>query len=111
MNDAKNSWANNYKFTIGGILFGVMFPIIVTIMEITNNGYAFSLRSVFEVQSVNSILWMIDCSPFVLGFFAYQIDKRQQMLIDQNENLELLVADRSKEINRQKLFYPSDKNH
>jgi diguanylate cyclase (GGDEF)-like protein/PAS domain S-box-containing protein len=66
---------------------------------------------------------MIDCSPFVLGFFAYQIDKRQQMLIDQNENLELLVADRSKEINRQKLFYQAlmqnipiavvtlDKNH
>lgn len=119
MNDAKKSWANKYKFTIGG----VMFPIIATIIEIFNHGYDFSLRSVFEFQSVNSILWMIDCSPFVLGFFAYQIDKRQEMLVDQNENLEMLVADRSKEINRQKLFYEAlmqnipiavvtlDKNH
>ena len=53
MGDVKKSWAIKYKFTIGGILFGAMFPVIATIIEIFNNGYDFSLEINHRVVSVN----------------------------------------------------------
>ena len=88
---------NKFKYTIRGVRFGVIFPVIATVLEIYNHALDISWQSVLQLQRESTLLWIIDSAPVILGFFAYQIDKRQNMLISQNENLEELVSARSRE--------------
>ena len=93
------------KYTVAGLVFGIIFPFISTSIEIIEHDLLFNFSTFLSVQQQNPLLWIIDTAPLVLGVFAYQIGIRQQRLFSQTDHLEDLVKDRSDEILRQKLFY------
>jgi len=93
------------KYTIAGVAFGIIFPYLSTIIEIVDQHLSFNFSSFLLVQKENPLLWVIDTALLVLGYFGYQVGIRQQKLLDQADHLENLVAERSDEILRQKLFY------
>ncbi|MCD6576940.1 MAG: GGDEF domain-containing protein [Anaerolineaceae bacterium] len=93
------------KYTIVSVIFGSIFPLLSTSIDIIEHGYPFNLPSFFSAQKQNPLLWIIDTAILVLGFFGYQAGIRQQKLSDQADHLEELVNERSEEILRQKLFY------
>ena len=57
------------KYALIGALFGLAFPIVATIVRISNSDLPFQLTSVVYVQSTDSLLWIIDTAPLFLGFF------------------------------------------
>jgi len=93
------------KFTIAGVIFGIIFPFLSTSIEIINQNLPFNFPSFLLMHQQNPLLWIIDTALLVLGFFGYQIGIRQQKLLDQASHLEDMVTERSDEILRQKLFY------
>jgi GAF domain-containing protein len=65
------------KYALIGTSFGVLFPIIATIIRITGSNLPFDLSSAFLVQSIDPLLWIIDSAPFFLGLFAAAAGRRQ----------------------------------
>jgi signal transduction histidine kinase len=51
------------KWTIGGIVFGTLFPLIGWWLA----GAGFSLGGVAAAHAAQSVLWIVDLAPFVLG--------------------------------------------
>jgi len=93
------------KYTLLGFIFGLLFPLYSSFIELKSNGYPFSFSSFLFVQRSNPLLWVIDTAPIFLGIFAWFAGARQQELENQASRLEDLVESRSMEVIRQKLFY------
>jgi GAF domain-containing protein len=75
------------RYALVGILFGLMFPIIATLIRILDSGLPFNLSSIADVQAKDPLLWIIDTAPLFLGLFAAFAGRRQDRL--QNLNSEL----------------------
>lgn len=65
------------KYTFIGFCFGIFFPFVSTILVCALEGI-----SILEAQiySKNYLLWIIDTAPFVLGFAAFLLGKKQESL-------------------------------
>ncbi len=63
-----NSYANIY--TLYGVAFGLLFPVISTILECVTTGTSISLQNLIQVNLGNPLLWVIDSAPVWLGLFA-----------------------------------------
>lgn len=100
----KNNDGLTFKYSLFGFFFGLIFPILATINEITTHQLDLSWTTITAIHN-NVLLLIIDASPFFLGLFAYYAGDRQSKLVAQAEHLEDLVTQRSREIIRQKLFY------
>jgi diguanylate cyclase (GGDEF)-like protein/PAS domain S-box-containing protein len=119
----KKTLSPRVTYTVLGILFGLLFPLFSSFMDLNIQGYSLTLFSILQVQKSNPLLWVIDTAPLFLGIFAWFAGIRQQKLQDQSNQLEDLVESRSLEVIRQKLFYEAlvennpiavvtlDKNH
>ena len=88
-----------------GVLFGLLFPLYSSFIELRSLGYPLSLNSILQVQRSNPLLWVIDTAPLFLGIFAWFAGIRKEKLEDQTNHLDDLVESRSLEVVRQKLFY------
>ena len=58
------------KYSLYGILFGFIFPILATSIDIVNLNLKFSWISAVFVQKNHPIHYIIDTAPFFLGLFA-----------------------------------------
>lgn len=76
-----NSQRTSFKYTIFGIFFGLLFPILGTLIY----AYDHNITLVQAQQSGSKLLWIINSAPLFLGLFARFIGIRQ-------EELELLEA-------------------
>ena len=76
------------KYTLAGALFGLMFPVVATLIRIANLNLPYELSSVVTVQSSDSLLWIIDTAPVFLGLFAFLAGQRQDHLQSLNSELE-----------------------
>ncbi len=63
-----NSYANIY--TLYGVMFGLLFPVISTFLECANNSTSITLQNLIQVNLGNPLLWVIDSAPIWLGLFA-----------------------------------------
>ena len=93
------------KFTIAGVLFGLIFPILSTLIELIEFNQPFSFSAFLSMQRSNPLLWVIDLAVPIFGFVGFLIGRQQQKLMHQAENLEYQVETRSDQILKQKLFY------
>ena len=92
------------KYTLFGILFGFLFPILATLGEIVTHQLDYSWPTIAAIHQ-DPLILIIDSAPFFLGIFAFASGTRQNKLVQHTEHMEDLVNNRSKEIIRQKLFY------
>jgi len=67
------------RFTLYGALFGLLFPIIATLIEALQIG-ELSLATMLTVQTTDPLLWIIDSAPLFLGLFARFAGWRQDQL-------------------------------
>ena len=82
------------KYALAGAVFGLLFPIVATLMRIANSNLPFALSSVVTVQVTDSLLWIIDTAPFFLGLFAFFAGQRQ----DNFQKLNLKLKQRENEL-------------
>lgn len=65
------------RYALIGILFGLLFPVIATLIRIVTTGIRINLSNVIAVQSADPLLWIIDSAPFILGYVAILAGRRQ----------------------------------
>jgi len=100
------------KWSLLGIAFGCLFPIVGTLFEIYFLDLSFSWENIIFTQSSQPAIWIVDLAPIVLGIVFSIIGYRDKnmMLLNQNiaqknkelgelqEHLEQLVKERTEEI-------------
>ncbi len=91
-------------YTLGGVLFGLLFPVLATILGARTLGLRLSVDVLRQLHR-QPLMQIIDTAPLFFGIFAYMVGYWYQRYIEQIEKLEDLVGLRSKDIIRQKLFY------
>ncbi|HEX2991494.1 MAG TPA: hypothetical protein VHO49_12505, partial [Anaerolineales bacterium] len=57
---------NTLTFALIGGLFGLLFPILATLIRVWSSGLSLSLSSMAAVQSSDPLLWIIDTAPMLL---------------------------------------------
>lgn len=76
------------RYLIYGVLFGLMFPIIASmILSFQEFGFV-SLKTLIAVQESHLLLWIIDSAPVFLGLFALKAGLTQEKVNRININLE-----------------------
>lgn len=85
------------KYFSFGFLFGLCFPILASIELAFKNG-SITTDSLLLAQSSNSILWIVDSAPIVLGLVFALVGKREDRLHELTEKLEAKVFERTSEL-------------
>jgi GAF domain-containing protein len=100
------------RYALIGALFGLVFPVVATLIRIASENLPFNFSSIIAVQSADPLLWIIDTAPFILGYVAMLAGRRQDAslqreieliqkeveLIEAQSTLEERVAERTKEL-------------
>jgi len=79
-----------------GVVFGLSFPIIATLVETIGAGLSLTLENFGLIQAQNHLLWIIDTAPFFLGIFAGLAGLRQDRLDQQNTILQVEILARQR---------------
>ena len=75
------------RYALIGALFGLLFPIVATLLRIAESGLPLNLGSIITIQLSDKLIWIIDSAPFFLGYFASIAGRRQD--ISQKLNIDL----------------------
>jgi GAF domain-containing protein len=70
-----------------GVLFGVLFPVVATLIEVAVQHLPVAWSSVIEVQTNSPLLWIIDTAPLFLGLLAAVAGHRQGAVEEANAML------------------------
>ncbi len=91
----QKSFQNTTNYTLYGMGFGLAFPVIATLFDISLQGLSLSLESVIKVQSGNPLHWIIDTAPFFLGSLSALAGYRKDQTDHLNQGLEKKVKERT----------------
>ena len=91
---------NTIRYTILGASFGLVFPLISSLLWIYQQNLSLSLANLIQVQISNPLQWIINTAPLFLGVFAYFAGVRQDRVVKLNEELELSLESQEKLINQ-----------
>ena len=75
------------RYAIFGASFGFLFPLVGTIFRIFTSQLPLTLFNILYVQRTDSLLWVVDTAPIVLGLFAAYAGRKQDMLSKINDEL------------------------
>lgn len=75
------------RYAFVGILFGLLFPVMATIIRVLDLGLPFSPSSIAAVQAGDPLMWIIDTAPLFLGLFAAFAGRRQDRVQKLNSEL------------------------
>lgn len=71
---------NELKYSAYGFVFGLLFPIVATLIEAYVSFGNLGFGSILQAQSSQPLLWIIDSAPLVLAFFARVAGKKHDEL-------------------------------
>ncbi|WP_103865298.1 ATP-binding protein [Aquimarina sp. I32.4] len=93
----RTSWFKSEaaRYAFYGILFGLLFPILATSIDIARLGIEFSWQSIIWVQQQQPIHYIIDTAPLFLGLFAMFGGRNLDKLKEKNK--QILKASKFKE--------------
>lgn len=86
-----------------GFVFGLCFPIGALSLDIVVSNLSFSWEGIKQAHSDNFLHWIIDSAPVVLGFMGFLIGINRLSLETHTENLEILVGNRTLQLQRNRL--------
>ncbi len=75
------------QYAITGIILGLLFPLIATLLKVAEERLTLTLPNLIAVQQNEILLWIIDTAPFFLGTIAGLAGRRQDVLLQTNERL------------------------
>lgn len=76
------------RYACYGALFGLLFPLFSTILDVIVQELPLTAESLLLVQQNNPLHWVIDTAPLFLGLFAALAGRRQDAVSRLNERLE-----------------------
>jgi diguanylate cyclase (GGDEF)-like protein/PAS domain S-box-containing protein len=66
-------WTRHRRWPVAGFLFGLLFPVMGTGMEIARRNVAVTWDVIFRLHAHTPLLWMIDLAPLILGIVGWFI--------------------------------------
>jgi GAF domain-containing protein len=88
------------QYTLFGVLFGFLFPLLATIWGVYALALPFNMASIMIVQNSNPLYWMIDSAPIFLGLFALYGGIRHAQALELNQELESGLQERSEMVSQ-----------
>lgn len=85
---------------MAGILFGLLFPVFSTYLELNHQGMPFTLENAISVQKVTQLLWVIDSAPLFLGLFALIAGRNHARLRKVNEDSERIIEAKTEDLRK-----------
>ena len=73
-------WTYRRRYAALGATFGLVFPLVGTVIETLTRRGTLSLDALLASQGASPLLWIIDSAPFWLGLFASFAGARQDHL-------------------------------
>jgi len=86
------------RYALYGGLFGVLFPVVATLLDIWARDLPLHPFSAFFVQMTQPLHWIIDSAPLVLGVAAGLIGVRQEALEQLNGELTQAISIQTSEL-------------
>jgi len=83
------------RYTLFGFLFGLIFPIVGTIIEALLASKAIKSINFYELHFTNPVLLIVDTAPIVLAIVFRAIGMREEKLATINQALEEKVIERT----------------
>lgn len=78
---------NRNKYALYGMLFGLCFPIIGSMIQCYVSYMDISIDNLIKIQKISPLLWIIDTAPIFLGLFASFGGIQLDRLADKNMQL------------------------
>lgn len=75
------------RITLLSILFGFLFPIVATVIEVFNQSVEFGLENIVSLHLDTPLLLIIDLAPFILGIFGFWLGVRQYQVMRANRKM------------------------
>jgi|GEM_PF-5229042 len=95
------------KYTLGGIAFGLAFPVISVCFLLFTGNYQSLDLALFHKE--NPLLYIIDLAPFILGIMAFVIGHKQYLFVKQEEiNTENTIRLRTQTLNEKNDFLENE---
>lgn len=86
-------------YLAAGLLFGACFPALALFIDIViMNELPIELDSILYVHIENPLNYIVDLSPFIIGFFSYLLGVNAEKVAFYSRNLEALVDQRTAEL-------------
>jgi hypothetical protein len=102
-----DSYYYTIRYGLLGAAFGLLFPLLATIVLMRESGGMLSIGAIVELHLSTPLLLIIDTAPTFLGLFAAIAGWREDRLQDSKRQLETLVAtleeqmtDRARDLDR-----------
>ncbi|MBU2611104.1 MAG: PAS domain S-box protein, partial [Chloroflexi bacterium] len=92
--------SQTYKYTLLGVLFGMIFPVFGTILHLFAGHEPLNLKAMISAQMSYPVLWIIDTTPLFLGLSFGFYGSREDRLVKLNARLEATIAERTSELVR-----------
>ncbi|WP_422360390.1 sensor histidine kinase [Reichenbachiella sp.] len=83
----KKALSVHAKYTIGGVLFGLSFPVFSQFIDAWLNNIDFSLSNILLLHQQNVIHYVVDTAPLVLGVAGYLLGATHQKKNNINSRL------------------------
>ncbi len=84
------------RYTLYGVIFGCVFPILSSLIWISQFHLPWQWASLVEVQKNNPLQWIIDTAPIFLGAFAAIAGVRQVHVQKLNDALQSQLVERNR---------------
>ena len=85
-------------FLIIGFVFGLLFPILGTILYVLKLGQPITLVSLGDAQRTQILLWIIDSAPIFLGLAFLFTGNQIEHLNHFNRQLQSTISERTKDL-------------
>jgi GAF domain-containing protein len=86
------------RYTVGGFLFGLMFPLGATTIDLFISGLPLTLENALAVQASQTLHLLIDTAPLLLAAAGWLAGVRQQHTEATSAKMEGRVAGRTAEL-------------
>lgn len=93
-----NRFNSKVRWTFYGALFGLIFPVFAISIRLSQYGWGLSI-SFFQSDP---LLWIIMSAPVFLGAFSFFAGRENYHLTLLQKNLEMLVEQRTQELDKQR---------
>ena len=90
--------SSTFKYTLSGILIGMLFPIFGTILQTFIDQASLNLEAMLMAQRGHPLLWIIDTVPLFLGLSFGFYGSREDRLRRLNAHLEETITARTMEL-------------
>lgn len=91
----------SYNDIIIGVGVSLLFPIIAWIIDISVNYTEISFATIKQIHINNPVHWLIDLTPFIVGFVIYLFQKKRER---DKESFKKIIEQRNEDINRNATF-------